>query len=196
MDKEQWVSIAKHDPGCGRANMEQPWRERDYLAASDGHRIHLAGGYPKIEGFRYVDERQDTPPNIQAIFEVTDKTSLVASLKLDKNVLKTLKTLASLKEWVRCTIKAQWDTPYVTLYGRGLVTGLQLELNIPSASTRHTSEITVRLDYLWDAISWIKPDYKGTIDLYWDVHASGSPMLKVRAEDRDLTAIIAPMHKD
>jgi hypothetical protein len=196
MDKEQWVSIAKHDPGCGRANMEQAWRERDYLAATDGHRIHLAGGYPKIEGIRYVDERQDTPPNVQVIFDVTDKASLVASLELDKNVLKTLKTLASLKEWVRCTIKAEWDTPHVTLHGKGLATGLQLELKILNTNARHTSEITVRLDYLWEAISWIKPDYKGTIDLYWDVRKTESPMLKVRAEDRDLTAIIAPMHKD
>ena len=196
MDKEQWVALAKHDPKCGRVNMEQAWRERDYLAATDGHRIHLAGGYPKIEGIRYVDERQDTPPNVQVIFDVTDKASLVASLELDKNVLKTLKTLASLKEWVRCTIKAEWDTPHVTLHGKGLATGLQLELKILNTNARHTSEITVRLDYLWEAISWIKPDYKGTIDLYWDVRKTESPMLKVRAEDRDLTAIIAPMHKD
>lgn len=196
MDKEQWVALAKHDVGYGRVNMEQAWREKDYLAATDGHRIHLAGGYTTIEGIRYVDERQETPPNVQAIFDVTDKASLVASLQLDKSVLKTLKTLASLKEWVRCTIKAQWDTPHVTLYGKGLVTGVQLELNIPSISTRHTSWITVRLDYLWDAISWIKPDYKGTIDLYWDLQKTESSMLKVRAEDRDLTAIIAPMRKD
>lgn len=191
MDKEQWVRLATHEKTYGRQNLEEAWRERDYLAATDGHRIHLAGGYPKIEGIRYLDERQDTPPNVQMIFDATDKASLVASLKLNKNVLKTLKTLGSLKEWVRCTIKVAWNESHVTLHGKGIVTGLQFELKIESTSNRHTSELSVRLDFLWEAVAWIKPDYKGTIDLYWDVHKTEWAMLKVRAESRDLTAIMA-----
>lgn len=200
MDKEQWVALAKHDPGCGRANMEQPWRERDYLAATDGHRIHLARGYTMIEGIRYVDERNEIPPNVQAIVDVISKAPLIADITLDKTTFKTFKTLSSIKERVRCTIKAAPETSEtkasVTLHGRGDVTGLTFQLPLTAERVYQSGEITVTLEYLFDALAWFNPSYNnGTIEVSWDPQAAGA-MLQVHAVSKLCTAIIAPMHKD
>lgn len=200
MDKEHWVRLATHEKTYGRPNLEEAWRERDYLAATNGHRIHLAYGYPTIEGIRYVDERQDTPPNVQTLIEVLSKAPLVADVTLDKTTFKTLKSLVGIKEQVRCTIKAAQQTTEskasVTLHGRGVVSRLTFELPLTAERVFRTAEITVNLQYLFDALSWMNPAHNnGTIELSWDSREAGA-MLQVHAVTKLYTAIIAPMHKD
>jgi hypothetical protein len=200
MKQEDWVAIAHYSEGFGRSNLQQSWREKDYLVATDGHRIHLARGYPVIEGTRYVDERNETPPNVQTIFDITDKAPVVAELTIEKGTFKTLKTLASIKEEVRCTIKTTQGTANnkasVTLHGRSLVSKLQFELPLIAEQVFRDAEITVNLEYLFDAVAWIHPTYlNGTIELSWDPQRAGA-MLKVHALTKQYTAVIAPMHKE
>lgn len=199
MKQEDWVAIAQYEHGY-RPSLEQSWREKDYLAATDGHRIHLARGYPMIEGTRYVDERKEVPPNIQAIFDITDKAPVVAEVTIEKGTFKTLKTLAGIKEQVRCTIRAVKETienkASVALHGKGVVSKVEFQLPLTAERVFRNAETTVNLEYLYDAVAWIHPTYlTGTIELSWNPQEAGA-MLKVHAVAKQYTAVIAPMHKE
>lgn len=196
MKQDRWVKLAAALSKTGRPSMEEAWRYRDYLAAADGNRVHLAYGYDAIDTVRYLDERRDTPPNVEYVIDWARQGSMIAEITLGATTLKTLKGLAGLKEPLFVTIKAtsSGDGKGVKLNGVGQDSGLRFELALHAEQVFAAAEITVRLDHLSDSVAWCTGHWSNsTIDLLWNPEGRAGSPLVVRAPAMRFEAIISPV---
>jgi hypothetical protein len=194
MIDRQWVQLARYQPSKFKPNLGEAWFERDYLAATDGHRLHLATGFPKIDGVRYVDDRDEQPPSLEAVLAEADRAPLQTTWGLNKKDLAALRWLASKKEVVWVTLWVDPDRS-VRLTAAGEESGFELKMRCGTGLKLELYQNptdfskTVRADYLWDALSCLKPTtvWTPTVKVHFDPNKGG---LVLKNEAR--TAIIMP----
>ena len=107
MEALEYVEVAKSRDE-GRYNLTGIYRDTERLVATDGHRLHMVDGMPKIDKPHFLDGRDSQFPSYEIV--LLKNPTLVCSVKFDAKDIKRMKAFLSMYDrkinrgvWLSCT---------------------------------------------------------------------------------------------
>ena len=152
MESLEYVEIAKSRDE-GRYNMTGIYRDTERLVATDGHRLHMVEGLPKIEKGHFLDGRDSEFPCYKQV--LLKNPTLVCSVKFESKDIKRMKAFLGLYDrkinrgvWLSCT------NGRLVIESSAEEKGWKASMTFPCEESRcdRAFKIGVNLQYLIEAL--------------------------------------------